>query len=225
MILQKLFENNGYTSILNIETAIQYNLFVDMFYDEDGKVPKELINLYISKTYDELFFVLDSKEHDISELCTKWDQKISAFMAFGSTDSKIIRKLKYNVIQVILYQGDIEDRSEEGSLNISRKILIPFTLNSEGDIEISDGEIIEIPFYLIESGDFVINQEIWEKLNDCLPGKEKKELEFLGEKRKRVSKINEKDNILRKNFRREEYDNIKEWLNTNDNTVNQNRKL
>ena len=59
MILQDLFEESGYRNIINEDNAKPYHLSVDVFYNEEGQIPSELKFLYISKTKDELFFVLD----------------------------------------------------------------------------------------------------------------------------------------------------------------------
>lgn len=122
-----------------------------------------------------MFFVLDGREYDLTELCKKWDQKISAFMTFGSKNKKVLRKLKYNAIQIILYENTIIDRSEEGSLNVTRKILLPCTFMRNGMTEIKDDEAVGIPFYLIPAGDFKVNEEFISQLNDCLPVDERGE--------------------------------------------------
>lgn len=140
-------------------------------------------------------------------------------MTFGSKDKEILRKLKYNVIQIILYENPIVDRSEEGSLNVTRKILLPCSFKKNGVIEVQDDEAVEIPFYLIPVGDFKVNEEFVTELNDCLPQDERGEFEFLSLKRKLVQKRVDDNNVLKKNFIKEEYDKIKEWLNTNVDTI------
>lgn len=219
MLLQEFFTKSNYSNIIKKEDAVSYGLSVEMLYDEDEKLPKEFICLYISKTCDELFFILDGRECELTQLCEKWDRKISAFMTFGSKDKEILRKLKYNVIQIILYENPIDDRSEEGSLNVTRKILLPCSFKKNGVIEVQDDEAVEIPFYLIPVGDFKVNEEFVTELNDCLPQDERGEFEFLSLKRKLVQKRVDDNNVLKKNFIKEEYDKIKEWLNTNVDTI------
>ncbi len=219
MLLQEFFTKSNYSNIIKKKDAVSYGLSVEMLYDEDEKIPKELKCLYISKTCDELFFILDGREYDLTELCEKWDRKISAFMTFGSKDKEILRKLKYNAIQIILYDSPIVDRSEEGSLNVTRKILLPCIFSGNGMIEIQDDEAVGIPFYLIPTGDFKVNEELVSQLNDCLPEDERGEFEFLSLERKLVQKRVDDNNILKKNFIKEEYDKIKEWLNTNVDTI------
>lgn len=219
MLLQEFFTNSNYSNIIKKEDAVSYGLSVEMLYDEDEKIPKEFKCLYISKTCDELFFVLDGREYDLTELCKKWDRKISAFMTFGSKNKEVLRKLKYNAIQIILYENPVIDRSEEGSLNVTRKILLPCTFKGNGMIEIKDDEAVGIPFYLIPAGDFKVNEKFTSQLNDCLPEDEKGEFEFLSLERKLVQKRVDDNNVLKKNFIKEEFDKIKEWLNTNVDTI------
>lgn len=118
-----------------------------------------------------------------------------------------------------MYENPIVDRSEEGSLNVTRKILLPCSFKKNGVIEVQDDEAVEIPFYLIPVGDFKVNEEFVTELNDCLPQDERGEFEFLSLKRKLVQKRVDDNNVLKKNFIKEEYDKIKEWLNTNVDTI------
>lgn len=219
MLLQELFEKSNYSNIINEEDAVSFGLSVGMLYDEDEMIPEEFICLYISKTCDELFFVLDGRECDLMELCKKWDRKISAFMTFGSKDKKILGKLKYNAIQIILYESPLVDRSEEGSLNVTRKILLPCSFKENGMIEIQDNEAVEIPFYLIPVADFKVNEEFVTELNNCLPDDETEDFDFLYTNRRLVQRRTDGNNILKKNFEKEQYERIKEWLNTNVDTI------
>ena len=200
MLLQDFFTQSNYSNIINKEDADSYELSVEMLYDGDEKIPNEFKYLYISKTCDELFFILDGREYDLKKLCEKWDRKISAFMTFGSKNKEILRKLKYNAIQIILHENPIIDRSEEGSLNVTRKILLPCIFKGNGKIEIKDDEAVGIPFYLIPVSDFKVNEEFISQLNDCLPEDEKEELEFLSLERKLVHKRVDDNNVSKKNF-------------------------
>lgn len=219
MLLQELFTQHDYSNIIKNEDAVFYELSVEMLYDEDEKIPTEFIGLYISKTRDELFFILDGRNHDVTKLCQEWDRKISAFMAFGSKDREKLKKLKYNAIQIILCEGSMADRSEEGSLNVTRKIFLPCTFKENGKIDVQDDETIELPFYMIPAGDFKVNEAFVSQLNAYLPEDEGGELEFLSLKRKPVQKRADNDKIYKKNFPKAEYDKIKEWLITNEDTI------
>lgn len=213
MELQEIFKKSGYINIVNKVDAAEYKLFVDMFYEEGENIPQELKYLYISKTRDELFFVLDGRGQDISSLCEMWDRKISAFMTFGSSDRDAIEKLKYNAVQIVLYEAPIEDCSKEGSLNVTRKLFIPCIFLDNGDIEISDNKVIEIPFYLIEAGDFEKDTIVLNQLGQYLPTLQDANLDFLCVRRKSVQRRLE-NKILKKNYEKTEYKMIKEWLKT-----------
>lgn len=216
MILQKIFNEYKYYDLLRDENATRYKLAVRLFYDDTGEIPQELKHLYISKTGDELFLILDSTNHTIKELCKKWDQKISIFIAFGSDEEKVTEKLKYNVVQIILYEGNIEDRSEEGSLSVSRKILLPFTTTEEGDILIPDEEVVEIPFYIIPVGNFLVQPNILEDLKTCIPDSMADDLEFLNEPMKKNNRKKGADNKIIKIFNEDQYKKIEGWLNSYD---------
>lgn len=214
MCLQELFGIYEYCNITNKEDALSYKLLVELFYD-DKKIPEELKYLYISKTGDELFIILDGRNQNIKELCKKWDQKISIFIAFGSDEEDVTQRLKYNVIQMILYEDSIDDRSEEGSLNVSRKILLPCTFKDGGDIEIPDTEAVEIPFYIVSVGDFMVKSTDLNNLKSYMPDSSTEDLNFLNEPMKKVDR-NKNSNQAPKSFTEDQFKKIKEWLNSYD---------
>ncbi len=218
MILQDLFEESGYRNIINEDNAKPYHLSVDVFYNEEGQIPSELKFLYISKTKDELFFVLDGRVESISNVCKKWEQNISAFMAFGSPDKNVIRNLKYNVVMLVLFEDFSVDRSKESSLNIARKIFLPCTFKANGDIEIAEEEVVELPFYLIKEEAFEKDFNMADRLKLMLPKMEQEEMDFLGITRKQVPGREDSNGVLKKNFKQEEYEKIKRWLETNADT-------
>lgn len=215
MFLQDIFWANGYRNIVGDNNVYTENFNMEYFYDEDV-VPKELLGIYISKHWDELFLLLNSAGQDINELCSKWDKKISSFMVFGSNKKNIINKLKYNVVQIVLYEGDIIDRTQEGSLNVSRKIIIPCIFDNTGRVMINDEVALELPFVLIKTNETVQRSEIFAELAELLP-KEDSEMEFLKTPRKRERKILGQNGVLVKSFP-DEFEQIKEWLTSNDNT-------
>ncbi|MCI9210475.1 MAG: hypothetical protein HFI83_07270 [Eubacterium sp.] len=218
MILQDLFEESGYRNIINEDNAKPYHLSVDVFYNKEGQIPSELKFLYISKTKDELFFVLDGRVESISNVCKKWEQNISAFMAFGSPDKNVIRNLKYNVVMLVLFEDFSVDRSKESSLNIARKIFLPCTFKANGDIEIAEEEVVELPFYLIKEEAFEKDFNMADRLKLMLPKMEQEEMDFLGITRKQVPGREDSNGVLKKNFKQEEYEKIKRWLETNADT-------
>lgn len=116
MTLQNLFDEYDYSSIENDINGEKTGLFMNYFYDEDDKKPSELLGIYISKNQDELFFVLNGEEREIPSLCKKWDLMIRNFMIFGSENREVLERIKYNTIQLVLFQSNIVDRTEELSL-------------------------------------------------------------------------------------------------------------
>lgn len=219
MILQKLFDEYGYCNITKKENASKYKLSVEAFYKGD-EIPNELKYLYISKTCDELFIILDGRDQNIKELCEKWDQKISIFIAFGSDKAEVTLKIKYNVIQVILCNDNIEDRSEEGSLNVSRKILLPCTIDQEGNIVIPDTEVVEIPFYIVPVGGLEANFQLVSILKQYIPDSKIGELDFLNYPIKKVNRSKSSSNKLSKSFTADQFVKVKEWLGSYDHSDN-----
>ena len=195
---------------------------VGLFYEND-RIPKELKYIYISKTCDELFLVIDGRKQGINELCEKWDQKISIFIAFGSEEENITKKLKYNVIQIILCDDTISDRSEEGSLNVSRKMLLPCMINEEEDIIIPDTEVVEIPFYTMPVGDFEVNSLIVNNLKTYIPDSNTVDLDFLNKPIKKINRNKSGGNKIPKSFTKEQFKKVKEWLDTYDYSDNRNQ--
>lgn len=219
MSLQELFEMYGYRNITDKEEALKHKLFVEFFY-EDEEIPNELKYLYISKTRDELFVIIDGRDQIIKELCKKWDQKISIFIAFGSDEVEATQKIKYNVIQVILCKDNIGDRSEEGSLNVSRKILLPCTIDKEGNIFIPDPEVVEIPFYIVPVGDLEANLKLVSDLKNYIPDSNIEELDFLNHPIKKVNRSKGSGNTFAKSFTTEQFKKVKEWIGSDDHSVN-----
>lgn len=215
MFLQDIFLTKGYQNIVDDKSAYAENFDMEYFYDDD-MVPKELLGVYISKHGDEMFLLLNSAGQDINKLCNKWDKKISTFMIFGSNKKSIIKKLKYNVVQIILSEDDVIDRTQEGSLNVSRKIIIPCTFDNTGRVVINDEEALELPFVLIKTNEAVQRNDIFAELSELLP-KEDSDMEFLKIPRKRERKVLGQDGVLVKSFP-DEFEQIKEWLTSNDNT-------
>lgn len=210
MTLQDLFNEYGYSNIEDDVDGEKTGLFMNYFYDGDEKKPPELFGIYISKKRDELFFVLNGEEKRISSLCKKWDLLIRDFMIFGSENRKVLKRVKYNAIQLVLFQRDIADRTEELSLNISRKIFLKCTIDETGKVFLGSDEELKVPFYLIQSDNSDINQDLVNELKQCIP-EGNPSLNFLNQMRKKVNKNS-------KSFSKEEYDLIKEWLTKDENS-------
>lgn len=216
MLLQEIFSKRGYKNIIENVNKYKDKFHIEFFYDDHDEVPKELLGIYISMCWDELFFVLNGEEKDINELCEKWDRKISTFMIFGSEEKEILRKMKYNVIQIILHEKADIDTTQEGSLNISRKIILPCTFDERGRALIADDSALELPFVLIMSSEIPEKGKIMSELSNLLP-KEGTNVEFL--KIPREKKRRGTNGELVKTFA-DEFEQIKEWLIKNDNTEN-----
>lgn len=222
MFLHEVFSQKGYQNIIKGIKNQSDKLDIEYFYDDD-KIPDELLGVYISPYWDEMFLVLNGEGKNINELCKRWDKKISTFMIFGSDSKEVINKIKYNVIQIILHENDIVDRSQEGSLNVSRKIFIACTIDENGQVLIDDNEALELPFVLISASESTQKMDVMLDLVSLMP-EEGTDMDFIRNPRKRVNKTKGKDGKLAKSFSGE-FEQIKEWLTKNDDTEDKNETL
>lgn len=203
MILQELFHDYGYDNIeINIK-KMQHGFILDYFYKDDEK-PTELLGIYLSKNKDELIFVLDSRGREINILCQNWDKMIRDFIIFGSEDRKALEKIKYNIVQFVLLDHDIVDKTEERSLNISRKIFLRCEIKKDGNVVLARDEELKLPFYQVSSEKFNIKQDLVDRLNECVFKKDLS-LNFLNGYRKKANKNS-------KSFSDYEYNLIESWL-------------
>ena len=208
MILQEEFKRSGYKDILIGDIACEYEINLEDIFDLDHK-PEALLSIFISDQRDELFFLLDGDSVKIDSLCDYWDDRIRVFMIING-QSETIRKLKYNIVQLIVYSKGIPDRSREGNLSISRKIIIKGDMTDKDRIVIDDDEVIELPFHMIPTDAFAPDEEQMKRLNQLLPEDEGL-LALMEKKRKRVNR-NRKENVLDKSFGEQDYEMIKGWL-------------
>lgn len=208
MILQEEFRKNGYKDILKGGTALEYGINLEDIYDVEQK-PEELLNIFISDPGDELFFLLDGDQREMNSLCDLWDDRIRIFTII-SGKSEMIHKLKYNIVQLIVYYSGIPDKSREGNLLISRKIILKGNMDDKTRIVIDDAEAIELPFHMIPSDTFVSDETQTNQLKQLLP--EDEELLNLLKKEPHKVKGTGKDGITSKYFEVNEYEKIKEWL-------------
>ena len=146
---------------------------------------------------------------EIDSLCDDWDNRIRVFMIINGK-SKAIHKLKYNIVQLIVYSEGTPDRSREGNLLISRKIIIKGDMTDKDRIVIDDDEVIELPFHMIPTDAFAPNVEQMERLSQLLP--EDEELLALMEKKRKKVNRNKKEDVLNKSFGEDDYEKIKGWL-------------
>lgn len=208
MILQEEFKKSGYKDILVGDTASEYEIDLEDIFELNHK-PEELLSIFISKQRDELFFLLNGDLEEIDSLCDCWDDRIRVFTIINGK-SKVLHKLKYNIVQLIVYSEDTPDKSREGNLLISRKIIIKGDMADKEQIVIDDDEVIELPFHMIPVDAFAPDEEQMKQLSQLLPENEDL-LELLEKKRKKVSR-KEKEGVLDKSFEVQDYEKIKEWL-------------
>lgn len=208
MILQEEFKKSGYKDILVGNIASEYKINLEDLFDLDQK-PEELLCIFISKQRDDLFFLLDGDLMEINTLCDRWDDRIRVFMIINGK-AEMIHKLKYNVVQLIVYSKEILDKSREGNLLISRKILIKGDMTDKNQIVIDDDEVIELPFHMIPTDAFAPDTEQMKRLSQLLPEDEGL-LALMEKKRKRVNR-KEREGVLDKSFEVQDYEQIKKWL-------------
>lgn len=208
MILQEEFKKSGYKDILVGNMASEYGINLDDLFDLDQK-PEELLCIFISEQRDDLFFLLDGDLIEINTLCDRWDDRIRVFMIINGK-VKAIHKLKYNIVQLIVYSKENLDKSREGNLLISRKILIKGDMTDKNQIVIDDDEVIELPFHMIPTDAFAPDVEQMKRLSQLLP-KDEGLLALMEKKRKRVNR-KEREGVLDKSFEVQDYEQIKEWL-------------
>lgn len=208
MILQEEFKKNGYKDILVGDINLEYEIDLENIFDLTQK-PEELISIFISEQRDDLFFLLNGDMIEIDSLCDKWDNRIRVFSIINGK-SKSIHRLKYNIVQLIVFSGGTPDKSREGNLLISRKIIIKGDMTDKEQIIIDDAEAIELPFYMIPTDDFAPDVEQVIRLRKLLP-KDEEILVLMKKKWKRVNR-KEREGVLDKSLEIQDYEKIKEWL-------------
>lgn len=208
MILQEEFRKNQYKDILVGDIASQYGINLEDLFDINQR-PKELLSIYISDQRDELFFLLDGNKMEIDSLCDYWDDRIRVFMIINGR-SKEIHKLKYNIVQLVIYSGVTPDKSRERNLMISRKIIIKGDMTNKDKIVIDDNEVIDLPFHMIPTDAFAPDIKQMERLHQLLPDNEEL-LALMEKKHKRVTR-KVKKGTLDKSFNVQDYERIEEWL-------------
>lgn len=208
MILQDEFISNGYMNILDDTNAIAKKVDLEGLYDVEDK-PQELLGIYISKNRDELFFVLDGEAMEINELCDKWDDHIRVFTLINGEGS-IVCKLKYNIVQLIIYSNGKPDKNREGNLFITRKIILKGDLSNKDQIVIGDDEAIELPFHMISENSFSPDSAQINALEEMLP----KNTEISNVLKKQVRKVRRDliEDVLKKSWEKEEFEIIRRWF-------------
>ena len=208
MILQKEFEKSGYNDLLVGDIASEYEIDLEDIFDLNQK-PEELLGIFISKQRDDLFFLLDGDLMEIDDLCDYWDDRIRVFTIINGK-TKAFNKLKYNIVQLIVYSGDCPDKNREGNLYISRKIIIKGDMTDKEHIVIDDDEVIELPFHMISADAFAPDEERVKQLSQLIP--EDAELLVIMEKKQKKINRKEREGVLDKSFEVQDFKKIKEWL-------------
>ena len=215
MILQDAFQDNGYTDLLAVyeyskreELAQEYGFHLEDFFDSEKEPPKELLGIFISKQRDDLFFLLEG-DTDINKLCHDWDNRIRVFTMMNGR-SKAVQKLRYNIVQLIVYCGEKPDRTIESNLLMSRKIIIRRNADNKERIEISDDEAVELPFRMIPANAFAPDQEQTQRLHQLIP----EDGELLTIMKTPHERVNRRRSMKEqpKYYSALDFDKIKEWL-------------
>lgn len=210
MILQDEFKSNGYLNLLDSANIIDDEINLEDLFDIDDK-PVELLGIYISQNRDELFFVLDGNIMDINELCDTWDDRIRVFAIINGKNTDIHR-LKYNIVQLIICSDDNPDKNREGNLLVSRKIILKGNMSDRNKIILDDDEAIELPFHMIPIKDFLPDEEQIGLLRRLLP--EDECVFSLLKRQHKKAKRKEHEGIIDKSFSVQDFEKIKEWLET-----------
>ena len=210
MILQDEFNSNGYLNLLDSANIIDDEINLEDLFDIDDK-PVELLGIYISQNRDELFFVLDGNIMDINELCDTWDDRIRVFAIINGKNTDIHR-LKYNIVQLIICSDDNPDKNREGNLLVSRKIILKGNMSDRNKIILDDDEAIELPFHMIPIKDFLPDEEQIGLLRRLLP--EDESVFSLLKRQHKKAKRKEHEGIIDKSFSVQDFEKIKEWLET-----------
>lgn len=210
MILQDEFKSNGYLNLLDSANIIDGEINLEDLFDIDDK-PVELLGIYISQNRDELFFVLDGNIMDINELCDTWDDRIRVFAIINGKNTDIHR-LKYNIVQLIICSDDNPDKNREGNLLVSRKIILKGNMSDRNKIILDDDEAIELPFHMIPIKDFLPDEEQIGLLRRLLP--EDESVFSLLKRQHKKAKRKEHEGIIDKSFSVQDFEKIKEWLET-----------
>lgn len=206
--LQDEFKKHGYMNLLEERVDFDNGFNLEDFFDSDQK-PDELLSVFLSAQCDDLFLLLDGNTMEINDLCDEWDKRIRVFTVMNGK-KEIIRKLKYNIVQLIVYSGNTPDKSREGNLLMSRKIIINGDLTNKKSIEIGDDEVIELPFYMVPENAFTPDENQMKQLSHLLP-KDDDILSIMKKPHKRVNRRSGAD-TQPKYYSDQEFSKIRGWL-------------
>ncbi|PXX44285.1 hypothetical protein DFR60_1287 [Hungatella effluvii] len=204
---QECFQKYKYTELIDMDKDGERKTKLDFFCVE-GKVPDELRQIYLSECGDELFLILRlSDVENMERFCNLWDNKILTFINFTPKQFREeIRKLQYNITQILLYEGAVEKKMEK-SVSVSRKIFV----KCNEDDELDDNDKMLLPFWFGDLESAEINKEERQKLENLLPSAEV--LGFMYKKREKQRRQKTGENKY--NFQENEWLAMEGWLKEN----------
>lgn len=204
---QECFQKYKYTELIDMDEGGERKTKLDFFCVE-GKVPDELRQIYLSECGDELFLILRlSDVENMERFCNLWDNKILTFINFTPKQFREeIRKLQYNITQILLYADAVEKKMEK-SVSVSRKIFV----KCNEDDELDDNDKMLLPFWFGDLESAEINKEERQKLENLLPSAEV--LGFMYKKREKQRRQKTGENKY--NFQENEWLAMEGWLKEN----------
>lgn len=204
---QECFQKYKYTELIDMDEGGERKTKLDFFCVE-GKVPDELRQIYLSECGDELFLILRlSDVENMERFCNLWDNKILTFINFTPKQFREeIRKLQYNITQILLYADAVEKKMEK-SVSVSRKIFV----KCNEDDELDDNDKMLLPFWFGDLESAEINKEERQKLENLLPSAEV--LRFMYKKREKQRRQKTGENKY--NFQENEWLAMEGWLKEN----------
>ena len=211
MILQDAFIQYNYRNIMKDKNACEFGFELDELYNTKD-IPVELLGIYISNTLDELFIILNADDGEITNMCKRWDNKINTLMILNSQNNEV-KKLKYNVVQLLVSSKIQEYPEVEISTDISRKIVIKGDLSNVDHIIVDDTEILDLPFYMVKSNQFFLDEKKKQSLKKLIPENKK----YKSVLEKTFSKDRKKPGKNNKSIDESDYRIIKEWLLADEN--------
>ena len=215
--LQDEFRNNQYTDLLleyapdrQDALACEYGFYLrDLFGPDEER--SELLGIFLSDRRDDLFLLLNGDALEPDALCTKWDNRIRTFTIMNGR-SEAVKKLKYNIVQLIVLSNTKPKTRQEGNLQMSRKIILEGDPKDPTRVLIKKEDVIELPFHMIPPGSFSVDPVLQQSLRELLP-KNDDLFRSMTEEKKKVSKKNN-GSELPKSLDTEEFKKIGEWLET-----------
>ncbi len=220
---QECFTQYNYEAMISTNSVDSTRTLGIEFFLESGKVPDELREVYLSERKDELYLVLQpDPKVNIEYFCEFWDSSIMAFINFGKLpgyDHNSIKKLRYNITQILLHGEKKDDKAggrplmecpaslaEEKSTSVSRKIF----LKCKADDEFDEESRLLLPFWYDELEERELDLKDEEAIKGFLPKEER--LSFIFKEKRKLDRREKEILSDQLNFTDEEFDAVKGWL-------------